>query len=151
MSLRQSIPLVISGFEGWNSDKIHQRFDKGKREGWLRYLGFTSSVDVPALYAGAISFLFPSIYEGFGLPVLEAMASGTPVVCSNSSSLPEVVGECALMCDAMDVETLTTLIMKSFDDKIWQSFARQSGLVRAKQFSWERCASETIIAYEQVK
>lgn len=112
LSLRQRVPLVISGFKGWNSDDLHKRFMKGEREGWLRYLGFTPYADLPALYAGATTFIFPSIYEGFGLPVLEAMASGTPVVCSNSSSLPEVVGDVALMCDALDVETLTTLIIK---------------------------------------
>lgn len=110
------MPLVISGFKGWNSDDLHKRFMKGEREGWLRYLGFTPYADLPALYAGATTFIFPSIYEGFGLPVLEAMASGTPVVCSNSSSLPEVVGDVALMCDALDVETLTTLIIKSLED-----------------------------------
>lgn len=151
LALRQQIPLVISGFKGWNSEQLHQRFDKGAREGWLRYLGFTTSAELPALFAGAISFLFPSLYEGFGLPVLEAMASGTPVVCSNSSSLPEVAGQNALMCDALDVETLTRLIQKSIDDAEWQEQASKNGLVHVKQFSWERCAAETIIAYEQVK
>ena len=151
LSLRQQTPLVISGFKGWSSDNLHRRFDKGEREGWLRYLGFTPSSDLPALYAGAVSFLFPSIYEGFGLPVLEAMASGTPVVCSNSSSLPEVAGSNALMCDAMDVETLTCLIMKSLTDTDWQNSAANSGLLHVSQFSWKRCATETIAAYKQVK
>ncbi|MBJ8823308.1 glycosyltransferase family 4 protein [Citrobacter europaeus] len=151
LSLRQYMPLVISGFKGWNSDTLHRRFDKGEREGWLRYLGFTSSSDLPALYAGAVSFLFPSVYEGFGLPVLEAMASGTPVVCSNSSSLPEVAGSSALMCDAMDVETLTSLILKSLTDTEWQDGAIKSGLKHVSQFSWKRCATETIAAYKQVK
>lgn len=149
--LRQQMPLVISGFKGWNSDTLHRRFEKGGREGWLRYLGFTSSNDLPALYAGAVSFLFPSVYEGFGLPVLEAMASGTPVVCSNSSSLPEVAGSSALMCDAMDVETLTSLILKSLTDTEWQDSATKSGLLHVSQFSWKKCAADTIAAYKQVK
>ena len=149
--LRKQIPLVISGFKGWNSGILHRRFEKGEREGWLHYLGFTPSRDLPALYAGAVSFLFPSIYEGFGLPVLEAMASGTPVVCSNNSSLPEVAGCSALMCDAMDVETLTSLIMKSLTDTEWQEKATESGLLHASEFSWKRCAVETIAAYKKVK
>lgn len=151
LNLRLRIPLVISGFKGWNSDDLHQRFVRGEQEGWLRYLGFTLSSELPALYAGATSFLFPSIYEGFGLPVLEAMASGTPVVCSNSSSLPEVIGDCALMCDAMDTETLTNLIIKSLEDVSWRMLSSERGKQRASQFSWERCAFETITAYKQVE
>ncbi|BEB50439.1 TPA: glycosyltransferase family 4 protein [Escherichia coli] len=148
--IRCHTPLVVSGFRGWSSDDLHVRFMKGEREGWLRYLGFTPLADLPALYAGARSFIFPSIYEGFGLPVLEAMASGVPVVCSNSSSLPEVVGDCALMCDPMDTESLTRLIAKSYEDITWREWASRKGILRANEFSWTRCATETIAAYKQV-
>lgn len=150
LELRLNIPLVISGFKGWSSEGLHQRFERGQKAGWLRYLGYTKSADLPLLFAGARSFLFPSLYEGFGLPVLEAMASGVPVVCSDSASLPEVVGDCALMCAAMDVETLTQLIQKSIEDEVWREEARIKGLNRAKHFSWQRCAQETILAYQQV-
>ncbi|MEX5411176.1 glycosyltransferase family 4 protein [Atlantibacter hermannii] len=150
LEIRQRIPLVISGFKGWGSEELHHRFERGEREGWLRYLGYTPSSDLPSLFAGAKSFLFPSLYEGFGLPVLEAMASGVPVVCSTSSSLPEVVGECALTCEAMDVDTLSRLMLKSIEDDVWREQARVKGLQRASTFSWQRCAQETIIAYKQV-
>lgn len=150
LALRLDVPLVISGFKGWSSERLHQRFERGQREGWLRYLGYTKSADLPFLFAGARSFLFPSLYEGFGLPVLEAMASGVPVVCSDSASLPEVVGDCALMCAAMDVETLSELIQKSIEDEVWREKARTKGINRAKHFSWQRCAQETILAYQQV-
>lgn len=150
LTLRLNVPLVISGFKGWSSEGLHQRFERGQQAGWLRYLGYTKSADLPLLFAGARSFLFPSLYEGFGLPVLEAMASGVPVVCSDSASLPEVVGNCALMCAAMDVETLTELIQKSIEDEVWREQARINGLNRAKHFSWQRCAQETIFAYQQV-
>ncbi|WP_413528586.1 glycosyltransferase family 4 protein [Rahnella inusitata] len=148
--IRQAFPLVISGFKGWRSELLHTRFEKAEREGWLRYLGYTKSTELPYLFAGAASFLFPSLYEGFGLPVLEAMASGVPVVCSNSSSLPEVVGDSALTCAALDVETLTLLIQKSIEDNTWRELAIQKGLIQAKTFSWQRCAAETIHAYKQV-
>ncbi|AGQ30316.1 glycosyl transferase family 1 [Serratia liquefaciens ATCC 27592] len=150
LALRLDVPLVISGFKGWSSERLHQRFERGQREGWLRYLGYTKSADLPFLFAGARSFLFPSLYEGFGLPVLEAMASGVPVVCSDSASLPEVVGDCALMCAAMDIETLSELIQKSIEDEVWREKARTKGINRAKHFSWQRCAQETILAYQQV-
>lgn len=113
LALRLAIPLVISGFKGWSSAELHQRFERAKNAGWLHYLGYTQSAILPCLFAGARSFLFPSLYEGFGLPVLEAMASGTPVVCSNTSSLPEVAGDCALMCAPKDIDTLTLLIKKA--------------------------------------
>lgn len=151
LPLRMAYPLVISGFKGWRSESLHARFEQAQRGGWLYYLGYTKSSDLPYLFAGARSFLFPSLYEGFGLPVLEAMTSGVPVVCSNSSSLPEVVGECALTCAALDVETLTQLIHKSIEDETWRELAISGGLIRAKTFSWQRCAAETIHAYQQVQ
>lgn len=150
MQLRQAFPLVISGFKGWSSETLHARFEQAERAGWLRYLGYTRSDDLPLLFAGARSFIFPSLYEGFGLPVLEAMASGVPVVCSNSSSLPEVVGESALMNDPMDVDGFTLSIRRSLEDTAWREAAITSGLARVKLFSWQRCAQETINAYNQV-
>ncbi|MFP1898894.1 glycosyltransferase family 4 protein [Lonsdalea quercina] len=150
LALRQRYPLVICGFKGWSSDALHHRFEKGQRAGWLHYLGYMKSADLPYLFAGAHSFIFPSLYEGFGLPVLEAMASGVPVICSNSSSLPEVVGDCALMCDPLDTESLTELIQKSIEDDMWRNQAKADGLARAALFSWQRCAQETIRAYQKI-
>ncbi len=148
--LRQRYPLVISGFKGWGSESLHERFKQAEHEGWLRYLGYTRSDDLPWLFAGARTFIFPSLYEGFGLPVLEAMSSGVPVVCSNSSSLPEVVGTSALMHDPLDVDGFTSSIRISLEDTVWRKMAISSGLKQAKLFSWQRCAQETINAYNQV-
>ncbi|CNH29735.1 group 1 glycosyl transferase [Yersinia frederiksenii] len=150
LELRSRYPLVICGFSGWNSEALHRRFELAAQQGWLLYLGYLSSEDLPLLFSGARTFLFPSLYEGFGLPVLEAMASGVPVVCSNAASLPEVLGESGLMCDALDVEGLTTAIIKSLEDENWRSLSIESGLSRAKTFSWARCAQKTIEAYKQV-
>lgn len=148
--IRTFYPLVICGFPGWNSEALHRRFELATQQGWLLYLGYLSSDDLPLLFSGARTFLFPSLYEGFGLPVLEAMASGVPVVCSNAASLPEVLGESGLMCDALDVEGLTAAIIKSLEDENWRNNAIAAGLSRANTFSWKRCAQETIKAYRQV-
>lgn len=149
-ALKMEYPLVIAGFKGWGSEVLHQRFDKAQREGWLKYLGYVPSETLPYLFSGAKTFLFPSLYEGFGLPVLEALASGTPVVCSNSSSLPEVVGDCALMNEPLDVDGLSNSIIKSIEDVSWRELAIVDGLARAELFSWEACAQDTLNAYKQV-
>lgn len=148
--IRTLYPLVICGFRGWDSEVLHRRFERATQQGWLLYLGYLNSSDLPLLFSGARTFLFPSLYEGFGLPVLEAMASGVPVVCSNSASLPEVVGHSGLMCDALDVESLTAYILKSLEDEHWRSQSINAGLARANTFSWARCAQETIRAYRKV-
>jgi alpha-1,3-rhamnosyl/mannosyltransferase len=150
IELRKRWPLVLTGYHGWRSESIHQRLDSAKREGWAYYLGFVPSEDLPLLFAGARLFTFPSLYEGFGLPVLEAMSSGVPVVCSNNSSLPEVAGDAALMCEAQDTETLTELIQRGLEDEAWRASAVEQGLLHAARFSWERCASETLQVYKTV-
>ncbi|MDD0970036.1 MULTISPECIES: glycosyltransferase family 4 protein [Pseudomonas] len=150
LQLRTRCPLILTGYHGWKNDDIHKRLDTAKREGWARYLGFVPSEDLPLLFAGARLFAFPSLYEGFGLPVLEAMSSGVPVVCSNSSSLPEVAGNAALMCEAMDVVKLTELLQQGLEDEAWRLQAITAGLVHASGFSWQRCADETLQVYQKV-
>jgi len=150
LALRTRWPLILTGYHGWRNDAIHERLEVAKREGWARYLGFVPSEDLPLLFAGARLFVFPSLYEGFGLPVLEAMSSGVPVVCSNSSSLPEVAGNAALMCEPTDVEALTGLIQKGLEDESWRTTAIEKGLLHAASFSWERCAMETLQVYKTV-
>jgi glycosyltransferase involved in cell wall biosynthesis len=149
-TLRKRWPLILTGYQGWRSDLIHQKLESARREGWAHYLGFVPSEDLPLLFAGARLFAFPSLYEGFGLPVLEAMSSGIPVVCSNSSSLPEVAGEAALMCAPMDVDELTCLLERGLTDEVWREAAVIKGLQHAQGFSWERCAAETLQVYQRV-
>jgi alpha-1,3-rhamnosyl/mannosyltransferase len=147
LPLRRSRPLVLTGYRGWRSAAIHARIAAAYREGWATYLGFTPAEDLPMLYAGAALFAFPSLYEGFGLPVLEAMASGVPVVCSTSSSLPEVVGDAALACEPQDVDRLAELLGRGLQDEGWRAQAIARGLRRAAGFSWSRCADETLAVY----
>ncbi|AZD30986.1 glycosyltransferase family 4 protein [Pseudomonas chlororaphis] len=150
VELRKRWPLVLTGYHGWRNESIHQRLESARREGWAYYLGFVPSEDLPLLFAGARLFTFPSLYEGFGLPVLEAMSSGVPVVCSNSSSLPEVAGNAALMCEALDTVALSGLIQRGLEDEAWRSAAIGQGLLHASAFSWERCAMETVKVYQKV-
>ncbi|RON53527.1 glycosyltransferase family 4 protein [Pseudomonas frederiksbergensis] len=150
MAVRTRWPLILTGYHGWRNDVIHQKLESARREGWAHYLGFVPSEDLPLLFAGARLFAFPSLYEGFGLPVLEAMSSGVPVVCSNSSSLPEVAGEAALMCAPMDVDELTRLLERGLTDEVWRETAVVKGMNHARGFSWERCAQETLQVYQRV-
>lgn len=147
-ALRKRYPLVLAGFRGWNNEAIMERIEKAQREGWARYLGYVPEEAFPALFSGARLFTFPSLHEGFGLPVLEAMASGVPVVCSDTSSLPEVAGNAAAMCKAEDVDTLTQLIAQGLGDDEWREKAVAAGLLQAQKFSWQRCAAETVSVYK---
>lgn len=148
--LRQRWPLILSGYRGWQSEAIHQRIDAAQREGWARYLGFVPSEHLPLLFSGARLFAFPSHYEGFGLPVLEAMSSGIPVICSNSSSLPEVAGGAALMCDPLDVDALTRNLQRGLEDDIWRAMAIEQGLSHSVSFSWNHCVAQTVEVYKTV-
>lgn len=145
--LRSKFPLVLSGSSGWNSERLHARLRNAAREGWLHYLGFVPDRNLPALLAGARLFVFPSLYEGFGLPVLEAMSSGVPVICSNTSSLPEVAGNAAAMFSPNDADQLASLIAMGLENPQWRSTTSENGLRQAARFSWEKCAELTLNAY----
>jgi glycosyltransferase involved in cell wall biosynthesis len=113
----------------------------------IHWLGPVPEADLPALYSGALLLVFPSLYEGFGLPVLEAMACGTPVVCSNSSSLPEVAGDAALLTDPLDTEKLAWTMRLALEDEPLRRDLREKGLRRAQGFSWPRAAQLSLMTY----
>lgn len=113
-------------------------------------LGDCRGQDLPVLYSGACGFIFPSLYEGFGLPVLEAMACGTAVACSNSSSLPEVVGEAGLMFEAQDVHAISTAIQLLLSDSALRQRLAQAGLERARIFTWDHAAEITLGVYHAI-
>jgi alpha-1,3-rhamnosyl/mannosyltransferase len=150
VALRQRVPLVLVGGKGWLNDALHHEIDKATAEGWLKYLGFVAEADLPLLYAGASSFAYPSIYEGFGLPVLEAMASGVPVVASNRTSLPEVTQGMALHVEPDDIDELKEAILKSIEDNNWRTAIIPQALDVASCYSWDRCIRETVAVYHQV-
>lgn len=149
-ALRKRYPLVVVGGKGWRSDALHAEIERLAAQGWLHYLGFVPEADLPLLYAGARAFVYPSSYEGFGLPVLEAMASGIPVVTSNCSSLPEVTQGAALLVEPNDIDALTNCIARSLCDEMWRSTAIDLGLCTAGEYSWDRCVEQTVRVYQSV-
>ncbi len=114
------------------------------------WTGYVVEQDLPALFNGAELFVFPSLYEGFGMPVLEAMACGVPVACSNTSSLPEVVGESGVMFDPYNIDSMTTAIYQVLMDEELRRHLRQQGCQRATEFSWTWCAQRTLEVLEEV-
>jgi len=149
--LRQRWPLVLCGYQGWKSDDLMARIETATRAGWVKYLGYLSAEELPLLFASARLFAFPSLYEGFGLPVIEAMASGVPVVCSNAASLPEVAGDAAALCDPLDADGLGDLILRGLSDNAWRNLAIERGLERAAMYSWRTCAARTVDLYRDMQ
>lgn len=142
-------PLVIAGGKGWGYEPIFALVDELKLGDAVVFTGRVEDAELPALYGAAEIFAFPSLYEGFGWPPLEAMACGTPVICSNASSLPEVVGEAALSVDPRDERAWTEAILRLAGDADLRCSLRESGRRRAALFSWERCARETWAVYQE--
>lgn len=146
-ALRRRYPLVLIGGHGWHFEEILRDVDRGNEEGWLRYLGYVDERELPSIFSAARAFVYPSFYEGFGLPVLEAMASGVPVVCSNRSSLPEVTGGAALAVDPEDSAALAAAIEQALEDDQWHRQARDASIERASAFDWDVTAKRTVEVY----
>lgn len=144
--------LVLAGPKGWDFERIFQTIATapGLRERVI-VTGFVSDRDLALLYGGAIMFVYPSYYEGFGLPPLEAMQCGTPVITSNTSSLPEIVGPAALMVDPTDDDALSAAMHQLYSDPEQRERLASAGLARANDFSWQRCAQLTLQAYRNAR
>lgn len=148
--LQERYRLVIAGGKGWRSDALHDAIQRAQREGWLMYLGFVAEETLPALYSGARAFAFPSVYEGFGLPVLEAFASGAPVVTSNHASLSELASSAALLVDPDDPHALADALAQALEDESWRSVAVKQGLMIAARHTWAACCDRTLEIYRDV-
>ncbi len=142
------VPLVIAGKKGWMHDAIFQRVTTLGLEKQVRFPGYVPEEDLPRLYRGARAFVYPSRYEGFGLPVLEAMQCGVPVITSNVSSMPEVTGEAALLAAPDDVGGLSEAMARLLTDDGLARDLIARGLAQAAGFTWKRCARETLAVYE---
>jgi len=146
------LQLVISGKKGWLYDDLMAEVHKlgPAAEGRVILTGYVPDADLPALLSGALAFCFPSLYEGFGFPVIEAMSCGAPVVCSNVSSLPEVAGDAALMVDPMDVASLTAALGRIAGDEELRCGLTERGFRQAGRFSWRQSAQQVLGVLEEV-
>lgn len=147
MKIRNLYPLVLVGHKGWQSDDLHDLIAKCEREGWLHYTGYVSESELTLLYQGALCFVYPSIYEGFGMPVAEAMACGVPVLTSNRSCLPEITQGAALLVDPDDLEAFSAALQHALEGQNWRQDASQSGLVVARGYRWENSVKKTVAVY----
>lgn len=149
---RHRVPhvLVIGGGKGWLYEPIYETIEELTLHEAVLLPGFVADDDLPALYRAADLFVFPSLYEGFGLPVLEAMGCGTPVVASNASSLPEVAGDAALLVPPEDVEALAEAMWRLLSDDALRNELRNRGFKQVSRFTWERAAENLLAIYAQI-
>lgn len=150
-ALRVRFPLVLAGSRGWNSEALHARIRVARHRGDVRYLDYAPQGDLPALYAGCALFAFPSLYEGFGLPLLEAMASGAPTLTSTCPTLTELAGGIALQVEALDTGALSEALRRGLEDASWRRASAREGHRRALCFSWEACIERTLECYARVR
>jgi glycosyltransferase involved in cell wall biosynthesis len=142
-------PLVLAGGLGWKYEGILKAAADPELDESVLMPGRIPDEDLPVLYSLASAFVFPSLYEGFGLPPLEALQSGCPVVTSNSSSLPEVVGDAGIQVDPRSTEEICEALIRIMSSEDLRQDLRERGLTRARRFSWARCAAETIAVYQR--
>lgn len=147
-TLKEEYQLVLVGFKGWENHEIMNIINSNKK--YIHYLGFVSDDQLAKIYNLASLFIFPSFYEGFGLPPLEAMACGTPVVTSNLTSMPEVCADAAVYCDPHNIEDIKHKIELVLNDVSLQKSMIYKGLERAKEFTWERSANEHMKIFKKV-
>ena len=143
--LREHFDLIIAGPEGWHSSDTMARI---RQE--AIYLGYVPENEMPGLIAGAALFVYPSLYEGFGFPVVQAMAANVPVLCSNTSCLPEIAGEAAALVDPRSASEITAQLTRLLQSSAERTRLAQLGRVRAECFKWERCAAESLEFFREV-
>lgn len=142
--------LVLAGAKGWLCDDIYKLVEKLDIDDKVIFTKYVPSEDMTPLMCGAIAFVFPSLYEGFGMPPLEAMACGVPVLASGEASIPEVVGDCAVICDAYSVKSIAKGLYRLYKNPDLCRDLSLRGLERSKQFTWERSAEKLYAIYKEL-
>jgi glycosyltransferase involved in cell wall biosynthesis len=143
--------LIIAGGKGWLYEEMVAEIDRVGLNGRVRFIGFVDDDDLPTLYSGATLFAFPSLYEGFGIPLLEAMACGVPVITSNASSLPEVVGETAVQLSPLRPNQWTKTIIQLLEDANQRTQLVAGGFRQVRQFTWHHAAEQLLDLYYGLK
>ena len=140
---------MVAGGKGWLNSDIDALIESQASD-QIRRIGYVDEQDLPALYSAAAAFVYPSLYEGFGLPILEAMSCGAPVITSNTSSMPEISGDAALLFNPTDVGQLTTLLLEVIGNDSLRKELSRKGIDRAREFRWEKTARATLKIYEDL-
>lgn len=148
---KENLPhqLVLAGSDWDRAEEVHRVADESSQTDDILFTGFAPTEDLPDLYCGADLFVFPSLYEGFGLPVLEAMTCGIPVACSNVSSIPEVIGDAGMLFDPYDEGSMADAMKRLLTEHGLDSHCRERGLKRARQYSWAAAAAITLKALRE--
>lgn len=151
VGLREQYPIVIAGAKGWNNAETFDILSKLHLEGRVKFLGYVSDAVLAKLYKEAAVFAYPSLYEGFGFPVLEALSYGAPVLTANISSLPEVAGSAALLCEPQSPKSISSGLQRLLEHKEEANRLRKLAKAQAAKFSWEKAAGETLKILEEIK
>ncbi|OUC09309.1 hypothetical protein RY27_03615, partial [Litorilinea aerophila] len=148
---QQPVPwdLVLAGGEGWLHRELQRLVERAGLAGHIHLTGYVPQAELPALLQGAYFFCFPSLFEGFGLPVLEAQSCGVPVMSANRSALPEIAGDAALYVDPMDVDAMAEAMLQLSQDEALRQRLIQAGYANVRRFSWEKAARETLAVLEE--
>ncbi|TSC95422.1 MAG: AprM [Parcubacteria group bacterium Athens1014_10] len=149
--IQAPLNLVLAGGRGYGYERIKEKIARHKLNEKITQIGWLNENDLSCFYAGAEVFIFPSLYEGFGIPLLEAMACGTTIVASNSSSIPEIVGQAALLANPDNIQDFVGQIKRILGDKKLKENLKQKGLERIKNFSWQKCAQETLSLFNNIE
>lgn len=147
LAMQREFPLVLAGMGGWKQHYFRGQLDKLRQQGLVYELGYVGAQELVALMKAATVFCFPSVYEGFGLPPLEAAAAGVPVVASHTSSLPEVLGDAAVYVDPAHADSIADGLQRALENESLRAELRDQGQRRAQRFTWQRCAERTLDAY----
>jgi glycosyltransferase involved in cell wall biosynthesis len=149
LPIAERLPLILAGGKGWDFEAIYQAIEHYDLDKWVQLPGYLPIEELPLWYNSAEVFLYPSVFEGFGIPVLEAMACGTPVMVSDASSLPEVAGNAGLTLPPHAIDQWTQALSRAYADASWRQLAVERGFAEAKRYSWQLTAVQTINSYRR--